>query len=40
LHDREKDTIIDRCDVVVIDEAGKKSRFVAKIVFRNGESAP
>ncbi|KAI1809140.1 Rad9-domain-containing protein [Poronia punctata] len=35
-HDREKDTTIERCDVVVIDEPGKKSRFVARIVFRNG----
>ncbi|KAI0103858.1 Rad9-domain-containing protein [Nemania sp. FL0031] len=36
LHEREKDTTIDRCDVVITDEPGKKSRFVAKIVFRNG----
>ncbi|KAI1739928.1 Rad9-domain-containing protein [Xylaria scruposa] len=36
LHDRERDTTIDRCDVVITDEAGKKSRFVAKIIFRNG----
>ncbi|KAI1306574.1 Rad9-domain-containing protein [Xylaria venustula] len=36
LHDREKDTTIDRCDVVITDEPGKKSRFVANIVFRNG----
>ncbi|KAI0199885.1 Rad9-domain-containing protein [Astrocystis sublimbata] len=36
LHDREKDTTIERCDVIVTDEPGKKSRFVAKIVFRNG----
>ncbi|KAK5627574.1 hypothetical protein RRF57_003289 [Xylaria bambusicola] len=35
-HEREKDTTIDRCDVVVIDEPGKKSRFIAHIVFRNG----
>ncbi|KAI0430497.1 Rad9-domain-containing protein [Xylaria sp. FL1042] len=36
LHEREKDTTIDRCDVVVTDEPGKKSRFIANIVFRNG----
>ncbi|KAJ8112134.1 hypothetical protein ONZ43_g5464 [Nemania bipapillata] len=35
-HEREKDTTIDRCDVVITDEPGMKSRFVAKIVFRNG----
>ncbi|KAI1188328.1 Rad9-domain-containing protein [Nemania serpens] len=36
LHEREKDTTIERCDVVITDEPGKKSRFVAKIVFKNG----
>ncbi|KAI0393117.1 Rad9-domain-containing protein [Xylariaceae sp. FL0594] len=36
LHDRERDTTIDHCDVVVVDEPGRTSRFVAKIVFRNG----
>ncbi|KAF2963841.1 hypothetical protein GQX73_g9749 [Xylaria multiplex] len=36
LHEREKDTTIDRCDVIITDEPGKKSRFVAQIVFRNG----
>lgn len=36
LHEREKDTTIDHCDVAIIDEPGKKSRFIAKIVFRNG----
>ncbi|KAI1497774.1 Rad9-domain-containing protein [Biscogniauxia marginata] len=36
LHEREKDTTIDRCEVAIIDEAGKKSRFVANMVFRNG----
>ncbi|KAI0004868.1 Rad9-domain-containing protein [Xylariaceae sp. FL0662B] len=36
LHDREKDTTIERCDVAVVDQPGKKSRFIAKIVFRNG----
>ncbi|KAI0400346.1 Rad9-domain-containing protein [Xylaria palmicola] len=36
LHEREKDTTIDRCDVVIVDEPSKKSRFIAKIVFRNG----
>ncbi|GAW22750.1 hypothetical protein ANO14919_122930 [Xylariales sp. No.14919] len=35
-HEREKDTTIDRCDVVITDEPGKKSRFVAQIVFWNG----
>ncbi|KAI0480945.1 Rad9-domain-containing protein [Xylariaceae sp. FL0804] len=35
-HDREKDTTIERCDIAIIDDAGIKSRFVAKIVFRNG----
>ncbi|KAI3320392.1 Rad9-domain-containing protein [Xylariaceae sp. AK1471] len=38
LHEREKDTTIERCDVVITDEAGKKSRFIAKIIFRNGIS--
>lgn len=32
----EKDTTIERCDVAIIDEPGKKSRFITKIVFRNG----
>ncbi|KAI1658276.1 Rad9-domain-containing protein [Daldinia decipiens] len=36
LHDREKDTTIEHCDVAIVDEPGKKSRFIAKIVFRNG----
>ncbi|KAI0166187.1 Rad9-domain-containing protein [Xylariaceae sp. FL1272] len=35
-HDREKDTTIDRCNITITDEPGKKSRFVAKIIFRNG----
>ncbi|KAI0887582.1 Rad9-domain-containing protein [Annulohypoxylon maeteangense] len=35
-HDREKDTVIEHCDVAIVDEPGKKSRFIAKIVFRNG----
>ncbi|KAI1393343.1 Rad9-domain-containing protein [Hypoxylon trugodes] len=35
-HDREKDTTIEHCDVAIVDEPGKKSRFIAKIVFRNG----
>jgi hypothetical protein len=37
LHERERDTTIERCDVIITDEPGKKSRFVAKIIFRNGE---
>ncbi|KAI0377106.1 Rad9-domain-containing protein [Hypomontagnella monticulosa] len=36
LHDREKDTTIERCEVAIVDEPGRKSRFVAKIIFRNG----
>ncbi|KAI1827427.1 putative polyketide synthase [Xylaria intraflava] len=36
LHEREKDTTIERCEVTVTDEPRKKSRIVAKIVFRNG----
>ncbi|KAI1143650.1 Rad9-domain-containing protein [Hypoxylon sp. FL0543] len=32
----EKDTTIEHCDVAIVDEPGKKSRFIAKIVFRNG----
>ncbi|KXJ88801.1 Rad9-domain-containing protein [Microdochium bolleyi] len=36
LHEREKDTTIDRCDISIVDEPGKKSRFVARILFRNG----
>ncbi|KAI2631071.1 Rad9-domain-containing protein [Hypoxylon sp. NC1633] len=35
-HEKEKDTTIDRCDIAIVDEPGKKSRFIAKIVFRNG----
>ncbi|KAL7626149.1 hypothetical protein AAE478_002919 [Parahypoxylon ruwenzoriense] len=35
-HLHEKDTTIERCDVAIVDEPGKKSRFIAKIVFRNG----
>ncbi|RYO87713.1 hypothetical protein DL766_005018 [Monosporascus sp. MC13-8B] len=38
LHEREKDTTIDRCDVAIVDEPAKKSRFIARIVFRNGMS--
>ncbi|KAI1102611.1 Rad9-domain-containing protein [Jackrogersella minutella] len=36
LHEREKDTTIEHCDVAIVDEPGKKSRFITKIVFRNG----
>ncbi|GAP88848.1 putative DNA repair protein rad9 [Rosellinia necatrix] len=36
LHERDKETTIERCDVTVTDEPGKKSRFITKIVFRNG----
>ncbi|KAI1326637.1 Rad9-domain-containing protein [Xylariaceae sp. FL0255] len=35
-NEREDTTTIERCDIVVIDESGKKSRLIAKIVFRNG----
>ncbi|KAI0180558.1 Rad9-domain-containing protein [Hypoxylon sp. FL1284] len=35
-HDREKDTTIERCDVAIVDEPGRSSRLIAKIVFRNG----
>ncbi|KAK8049944.1 Rad9-domain-containing protein [Apiospora phragmitis] len=37
LHDPEKGgSVIERCDVAVEDEAGKKSRFIVKIACRNG----
>ncbi|ORY68503.1 Rad9-domain-containing protein [Pseudomassariella vexata] len=36
LHMNEKDTTIERCDVAIEDEAGKKSRFIVKITCRNG----
>ncbi|QLI68189.1 DNA repair protein rad9 [Metarhizium brunneum] len=34
--DAEKQTLIDRCDITVEDGEGIKSRFIARIVFRNG----
>ena len=34
--DGEKQTLIDRCDVIVEDGEGVRSRFTARIVFRNG----
>lgn len=34
--DTERQTLIDRCDVVIEDGVGVKSRFIARIVFRNG----
>ncbi|POS78148.1 hypothetical protein DHEL01_v203455 [Diaporthe helianthi] len=37
--DRENTTAIERCDVAIDDGAGKNSRFIAKIVFRNGITA-
>ncbi|KAH8673742.1 Rad9-domain-containing protein [Xylariales sp. PMI_506] len=36
LHEHEKDTTIERCDVAIEDEPGRKSRFIVKIVCRNG----
>lgn len=33
----EKDTTIERCDVIVEDEPGKKSRFIVNVICRNGE---
>ncbi|KAK8055900.1 hypothetical protein PG993_001127 [Apiospora rasikravindrae] len=37
LHDPEKGgSVIERCDVAIEDEAGKKSRFIVKIACRNG----
>ncbi|KAI0128721.1 Rad9-domain-containing protein [Xylariales sp. AK1849] len=36
LHEHEKDTTIERCDVAIEDEAEKKSRFIVKITCRNG----
>lgn len=36
LHEHDKDTTIDRCDVAVEDGAEKTSRFIVKIVCRNG----
>ncbi|KAI1777990.1 Rad9-domain-containing protein [Hypoxylon cercidicola] len=34
-HEREKDTTIERCDVAIVDDP-KSSRFITKILFRNG----
>ncbi|ROT42064.1 hypothetical protein SODALDRAFT_6309 [Sodiomyces alkalinus F11] len=34
--DREKETLIDRCEVAIEDGPGVQSRFIAKLVFRNG----
>jgi len=34
--DRDRDTSIERCDVAIDDGPGKKSRFTATIVCRNG----
>ncbi|KAK2612206.1 hypothetical protein QQS21_001782 [Conoideocrella luteorostrata] len=34
--DAEKQTFIDRCDIVIEDGEGIKSRFIVRIVFRNG----
>ncbi|TWU72339.1 hypothetical protein ED733_001649 [Metarhizium rileyi] len=34
--DTEKQTLIDRCDITVEDGEGVKSRFIARVVFRNG----
>lgn len=34
--DREKESTIDRCDVAIEDGPGVKSRFIVKLVFRNG----
>ncbi|KAG6077224.1 hypothetical protein E4U31_003468 [Claviceps sp. LM219 group G6] len=34
--DAEKQSLIDRCDVVVEDGEGVRSRFIVRIVFRNG----
>ncbi|KAH8205729.1 hypothetical protein TruAng_000005 [Truncatella angustata] len=35
-HEHEKDTTIERCDVAIEDEAGRNSRFIVKIICRNG----
>ncbi|KAL2760928.1 hypothetical protein ACRALDRAFT_2039460 [Sodiomyces alcalophilus JCM 7366] len=34
--DREKESLIDRCEVAIEDGPGVQSRFIAKLVFRNG----
>jgi cell cycle checkpoint control protein RAD9A len=34
--DAEKQTLVDKCDVSIEDGEGLKSRFVARLVFRNG----
>lgn len=34
--DGEKQTLIDKCDVAIEDGEGVKSRFIARIAFRNG----
>jgi cell cycle checkpoint control protein RAD9A len=36
LHEHDKDTTIERCDVAVEDDPEKASRFVVKILCRNG----
>ncbi|KAL7935605.1 Rad9 domain-containing protein [Trichoderma chlorosporum] len=37
--DADKQTVIDRCDVAIEDGEGVKSRFIARIIFRNGLTA-
>ncbi|KAL6690817.1 Rad9 domain-containing protein [Trichoderma pleuroticola] len=37
--DADKQSIIDRCDVAIEDGEGVKSRFIARIIFRNGLTA-
>lgn len=37
--DVDKQAIIDRCDVAIEDGQGVKSRFIARITFRNGLTA-
>lgn len=34
--DNEKQTLIDRCDVAIEDGEGVQSRFIARLIFRNG----
>ncbi|KAG5786550.1 hypothetical protein H9Q71_014447, partial [Fusarium xylarioides] len=34
--DAEKQTLIDRCDVAIEDGEGVQSRFIARLIFRNG----
>lgn len=38
--DRDRESTIDKCDVAIEDGPDAPSRFVAKLVFRNGSQIP